>query len=824
MLTPPRLPSPNLMTVAAVLTLGLLSTGCAEPEGRTASLAQAASPSAPARALRMMPLGDSITDGYNVPGGYRIELLGRLSARAPGVNLVGSLQNGPSSLADRDHEGHSGWRIDELAAQVDGWLDRAQPDVVLLMIGTNDIIQNRDLTRAPARLGALLDQISARRPSARVLVSSLPPLQNPDENRRVAAYNAALPALVASRAAQGKKISFVNVGATLTLADLADGVHPTAGGYGKLAARWDEALRRTPGALQVPKASGQLTLEPLPGGNTVGEQAASGRQAVGLWSSGQTVRFVVPGNLPAGSYTLRLTARADEYQGWPSVALRRGGTQLGTATVTSRTYAPFDLATTSLAPGQTLELEFTNDALGSKAGEDRNVIIDHLTLVPAQPRTAQGTPRAVVPTTSGSRLTVSPDGRRLQYADGRPFLYWADTGWELFHRLNRDDARLYLQTRASQGFTVIQAVALAEMDGLTVPNAQGDLPLVGKDPGRPLTTPGNDPGNAGAYDYWDHVDYVVNQAASLGLTVALLPSWGRWVNDEPIFTPASARSYGAFLGQRYKDKPVIWVLGGDRNPETEEQRAVWRALAEGIEQGVGGRDRALITYHPRGGKTSAEYFQADPWLDFNLWQTGHCRGEREAQKVLSTFKRTPIKPVVNAEPIYEQHAVCNDKNNGYADEVDVRNVAYWSTFAGAAGHSYGHRVIWGFDVYDGKKAWQEALSAPGARQLQIIKGLLESRPARERVPDETLVKGSFTGTRPVVALRGQDYAWVYLPDGGSVNVTLGRLEGGQVRAAWLDPRTGKTTEIGTYANSGERTFSAPSQGRANDWLLRIESP
>ncbi|WP_102126790.1 DUF4038 domain-containing protein [Deinococcus planocerae] len=819
MLTPPRLPRPNPMTVAAVLTLGLLSAGCAEPGERTATLAQAApGPSAPARAPRVMPLGDSITDGYNVPGGYRIELLGRLSARAPGVNFVGSLQNGPGTLADRDHEGHSGWRIDELSARIDGWLDRAQPDVILLMIGTNDVIQNRDLGQAPARLGRLLDQIGARRPNTQVLVSSLPPLQNSEENRRVRQYNAAIPGLVKTRADQGRRVTFVNVGAALTLADLADGVHPNAGGYAKLARAWDDALRRVPGLTQAPTSSGQVTLEPTAGGGVVNDSGASQGRAVGLWSASHRARFVLPATLPAGAYTLRLTARGDEYQGWPVVALHRQGTRLGGATLASKSYAAYDLGTATLAPGQTLEVEFTNDALGSRAGEDRNAVIDHLTLIPAQPRAAQGTAR----TTAGTRLSVSGDGRRLQSADGQPFLYWADTGWELFHRLNRDDARHYLQTRARQGFTVIQTVALAELDGLTKPNAQGDLPLVGRDPSRPLTTPGNNPGSAGEYDYWDHVDYVIDEAASLGLTVALLPAWGKYVSEEPIFSQASARSYGTWLARRYRGKPIIWVLGGDRNPETEEQRAVWRAMAAGIEAGVGGRGQALITYHPRGGQTSANYFHTEAWLDFNLWQTGHCRDQQEARKLLETYQRTPIKPVINAEPVYEQHAICHDKNKGFADDADVRNVAYWSVFAGAAGHSYGHRVIWGFDVYDGEKAWQKALQAPGAAQLGHLKGLLESRPAAGRVPDETLVKGSFAGSRPVVALRGQDYAWVYLPDGGTVSVSLGRTGGERARASWLDPRTGRKTVIDTLTNSGERALTAPSSGRGNDWVLLIE--
>ena len=91
------------------------------------------------------------------------------------------------------------------------------------------------------------------------------------------------------------------------------------------------------------------------------------------------------------------------------------------------------------------------------------------------------------------RVRVSESGRFLVTEDGRPFFYLGDTAWELFHRLTREDAVRYLQLRADQGYTAIQAVALAELDGLTVPNAYGDLPLVDRDPTRPATTPGSDP-------------------------------------------------------------------------------------------------------------------------------------------------------------------------------------------------------------------------------------------------------------------------------------------------------------------------------------------
>ncbi|MEF2277743.1 GDSL-type esterase/lipase family protein [Deinococcus sp. YIM 134068] len=220
-------------------------------------------PGTSANAARVMPLGDSITDGFNIPGGYRIPLYSKLSTRVPRPDLVGSQQNGPTTLGDRDHEGYSGKRIDEIAAGVNGWLDAQQPDTVMLMIGTNDMIQGYDVANAPARLGALLDQMSARRPNTRILVASLPPLADATHNARVQAYNAALPAVVQARANAGKKVTLVNAASALTTADLADGVHPNEGGYGKLANVWYDALVGTPDALTPQGAASR----PLPATN-----------------------------------------------------------------------------------------------------------------------------------------------------------------------------------------------------------------------------------------------------------------------------------------------------------------------------------------------------------------------------------------------------------------------------------------------------------------------------------------------------------------------------------------------------------------------------
>ena len=154
-------------------------------------------------------------------------------------------------------------------------------------------------------------------------------------------------------------------------------------------------------------------------------------------------------------------------------------------------------------------------------------------------------------------LRVSENKRYLVHDDGSPFFYLGDTAWELFHRLNREETERYLENRRQKGFNVIQAVVLAELDGLNAPNVNGDRPLIDKDPTKPNEA------------YFKHVDWVVSTAHSKGMFIGMLPTWGDQVvprNNRPvIFNEDNARTYGRFLGTRYKDAPnIIWILGGDR--------------------------------------------------------------------------------------------------------------------------------------------------------------------------------------------------------------------------------------------------------------------
>lgn len=210
--------------------------------------------------VRVMPLGDSITEGTQVPGGYRIGLWQRVLNGRYTVDFSGSQFNGPTQLGDHDHEGHPGWRIDQIHANITSWLNSYQPRTVLLHIGTNDILQNYALSGAPGRLSTLVDRITTAAPGADVFVAQLTPLANSGQEQAVRAFNATIPAMVQSKVSAGKKVHLVDMHSALTSADLIDGIHPTATGYDKMAAAWYAALLSVPGTIGSPANGRQNVL------------------------------------------------------------------------------------------------------------------------------------------------------------------------------------------------------------------------------------------------------------------------------------------------------------------------------------------------------------------------------------------------------------------------------------------------------------------------------------------------------------------------------------------------------------------------------------
>jgi lysophospholipase L1-like esterase len=259
-------------------------------------------------AVAVMPLGDSITDGLVVPGGYRIGLWQRFVAGGYNVQFVGSLSNGPASLGSKNHEGHSGWRIDMIDANIVNWLRTTTPHTVLLHIGTNDIIQNTDLANAPGRLSTLIDHITATVPTAEVFVATIIPLASASLETNLDKFNAAIPGIVQSKVNAGKHVHLVGMHSALTTADLADGIHPNAGGYDKMAAVWFNALLSVPGSIGTPvvpptttaPTSTVPTTTPSPGVCT------ATYQVVNQWSGGfQAGVTVHAGTAPLTGWTVR---------------------------------------------------------------------------------------------------------------------------------------------------------------------------------------------------------------------------------------------------------------------------------------------------------------------------------------------------------------------------------------------------------------------------------------------------------------------------------------------------------------------------------------
>jgi lysophospholipase L1-like esterase len=205
--------------------------------------------------VRVMPLGDSITDGTQVPGGYRIGLWQRFGSGGFRVDFVGTQFNGPANLGDHDHEGHPGWRIDQIDANIVNWMQTFTPHTVLLHIGTNDVLQNFNVSTAPNRLSTLIDHITNTSPSTEVFVAQIIPLANASQDATVRTFNAAIPGIVQSKVNAGRHVHLVDMHSALTTADLIDGVHPTAGGYDKMAARWFSALQSVPGSIGNPTTS-----------------------------------------------------------------------------------------------------------------------------------------------------------------------------------------------------------------------------------------------------------------------------------------------------------------------------------------------------------------------------------------------------------------------------------------------------------------------------------------------------------------------------------------------------------------------------------------
>jgi hypothetical protein len=442
----------------------------------------------------------------------------------------------------------------------------------------------------------------------------------------------------------------------------------------------------------------------------------------------------------------------------------------------------------------------------------------------ASPPVADVTPAKNLP-----QLKISANGRFFVQDNGKPFFYLADTAWGLFPHATPDDVDVYLHDRAAKGFTVIQAVAVL-WDGSRRPNYDSQLPFIGNDPAKPNEA------------YFQNMDRVIDKAQSLGLHVAVLPFWlkGMRNNVPGLLDPPTAQGFCHYLGSRYRDKPVIWILGGDtagNTPGGPDYLPLVRAMAAGLRSGDGGTH--LITYHPTGRQSSSFWFQNEPWLDFDLLQSGHFIQNTNYDMVALDYAKSPAKPIVDGEPGYENitdrlvsAAIHPDAKRIGAQ--DVRRYGYLSVFAGAAGHTYGNGEVYEFWTpasgppprWAAGLPWRQSLELPGSSQMQFLRKLMESRPMLLRIPDQNLIVGDASSTTDrLQGTRASDgsYAFIYTASGRPIQARLQLLAGDTIRAYWYDPRTGAATLIGDNPKADTQTFTPPDNGSGNDWVLVLDN-
>jgi hypothetical protein len=329
----------------------------------------------------------------------------------------------------------------------------------------------------------------------------------------------------------------------------------------------------------------------------------------------------------------------------------------------------------------------------------------------------------------------------------------------------------------------------------------------------------------------------------------MLPTWGSyWATGQSIFTPANARQYGQFLGKRYKDKPIIWILGGDRSITTPEERAIIDAMAVGLTEGDGGAH--LKTFHPIGPGLSSVKLHDAPWLDFNMFQSSHAAHDHDTGLyVENDYALQPAKPTLDGEPHYEGIPVGFYLRNASGidrfDDYDVRQSVYWSLLAGACGYIYGNNNIWQMykpaaggvsvessrlrdlfggpgGIIDANIPWHEALDHPGAFQMRHVRHLFESLPFTKLVPDQRLVlNGPMTSGAKIRAAKASDgsFALIYSPRGESFTLNKNVIKAERLRETWYDPRYGVSYHNKEADTWGFQTYTPPTSGRGNDWVL-----
>ena len=419
----------------------------------------------------------------------------------------------------------------------------------------------------------------------------------------------------------------------------------------------------------------------------------------------------------------------------------------------------------------------------------------------------------------------SSNPRILVDQNNIPFLMVGDSPQSLIVNLSATNAALYVADRATNGFNTLLMDAICTTYTFGPANARlldGTLPFTNTMVGGyyDLTTPNP--------AYFSYVDQIVNLCASNGIQVMLDPiETGGWLSTMLANGTANCRTYGQYLGNRYKDFPnIIWSSGNDfQNWSVPTNDAVVTAVASGIKD-----------YDTNHLQTVELNFYISSSLDDPNWapiiglNAAYTYSPTYAE-VLHAYNQSSTMPAFMIEANYEYET--NSNTDGGSARI-LRMQEYWTMLSGASGQLYGN-----FYTVRFPSGWQSFLDSPGVVQLGYMKNLFSSRSWYNLVPDQahTFVTGGYGSYVSSGLIAGNNYVTAavtpdgslglaYLPQGGTITVAMTNLQN-TITARWFDPSANTfTTMAGSpFSNIGTHNFTTPGNNSAGnpDWVLVLEA-
>lgn len=423
-----------------------------------------------------------------------------------------------------------------------------------------------------------------------------------------------------------------------------------------------------------------------------------------------------------------------------------------------------------------------------------------------------------------SRLGVSENGRYLIIKEtNTPLIFISQTLWSMTRRLSREQIIEILDICVNQGFTSIQLIAHSHYMG---ENRYGDIPFHKENFLCPIITEGNDNNNESEYDWWDHLEFIIEECIKRELIVCLLPTWREQWDQKSNLNVNNAFAYGRFIGSRYRhlNEWIIWIMGGDAAPDNEIKLAINRELAKGISIGVNKREfygNLMMSYHTYGPSMTNSYFsENEEFMDFNTIQSG--QGLDRFKGMIGQSWKTQHKPTIDFEPFY-------DKNGELQNET--RTTIISGIFSGGFGTSYGNWNIWHCGALNdaAKFAVPESFENSYGAHIKHVKKILTPHFIKYRIPDQdVLINRSTLKEENILANTSSDssFVYVYSARGEHFTVDLDYINGNLMNCWWFDPRNGKTgyPALITKENK-QKKFIPPSNGdlySGNDWILILE--